>query len=236
MSTTAQDALKSAAAARAVELVRSGSVIGLGTGSTVRPLLEHLAARLADGRLRQVAGVPTSEDTAARCRALGIPLTTLDEHPALELAIDGADEIGPGLDAIKGLGGALLREKLVAQAAKRFVLIADASKRVRRLGTKAPLPVEVVPFGAGTHHDFFRGLGAEPVLRRAAGGEPYRTDGGNLVVDLRFTRGIKDARALARALDRRPGVVEHGLFLGYAAQAFVAGDKGVTALTRGRRR
>jgi ribose 5-phosphate isomerase A len=169
--------------------------------------------------------VPTSEDTANRCRSLGIPLTTLDDQPRLALAIDGADEIGPGLDLIKGLGGALLREKLVALAAKRFVVIADESKRVRRLGTRAPLPVEVVPFGWTTHT-------AEPALRRGADGEPYRTDGGNYIVDCRFPRGIKDPRAVARALARRPGIVEDGLFLGMAQTAFVASSKGVRQITR----
>src|SRR5215470_3842624 len=144
MSTPGQ--LKRAAAPAAVELISSGTVIGLGTGSTVRPLLRLLGRRLADHRLREVMAVPTSEDTAARCRVLGIPLTTLDERPRLDLAIDGADEITIRLDCLKGLGGALLREKLVARAARRFVIIADQSKRVRRLGIHAPLPVEVIPF------------------------------------------------------------------------------------------
>jgi len=226
------DELKRAAAARAVECVASGTVIGLGTGSTVRPLLELLAARLASGSLHDIVAVPTSEDTAARCRTLGIPLTTLDDQPKLALAIDGADEIGPRLDLIKGLGGALLREKLVALAARRFVVIADESKQVRRLGSKAPLPVEVVPFGWTTHLEFFRGLGAAPTRRLAADGEPYRTDSGNYIVDCRFPRGIADPAALARALARRPGVVEDGLFLRMARVAFVAGPRGVRQITR----
>ncbi|MFI5279594.1 MAG: ribose-5-phosphate isomerase RpiA [Gemmatimonadales bacterium] len=224
--------LKRAAAARAVPFITSGTVIGLGTGSTVRPLLELLGERIAKGDVTDIVAVPTSEDTATRCRSLGIPLTTLDENPRLALAIDGADEIGPGLDLIKGLGGALLREKLVALAAKRFMVIADESKRVRRLGTRAPLPVEVVPFGWTTHTAFFERLGATPALRLGADGEPYRTDGGNYVVDCRFPRGIKDPRALARALARRPGIVEDGLFLGMAQIAFVASSKGVRQLTR----
>lgn len=231
MSAATADDLKRAAAAAAVELIAGDSVVGLGTGSTVRPLLELLAERLRDGRLRGVTGVPTSEDTAGRCRALGIPLTTLDEQPRLALAIDGADEVGPGLALIKGLGGALLREKLVALAARRFVIIADASKRVRRLGTRAPVPVEVVPFGWTTHVAFFEKLGAEPVLRRGADGEPYRTDGGNYIVDCRFAKGIADPGRLARALARRPGIVEDGLFLGMADVAFLAGAGGVRRLT-----
>lgn len=225
-------ARKRAAAARAVELVRSATVIGLGTGSTVRPLLELLGERLASGTLRDVLAVPTSDDTASICRAAGIPLTSLDEHPRLALAIDGADEIGPGLNLIKGMGGALLREKLVALAAKQFVIVGDDSKRVKRLGTRSPLPVEVIPFGWSTHLDFFRKLGAQPALRRGADGEPYRTDGGHWIVDCRFPRGIADPKALARALARRPGIVEDGLFLGMADEAFVAGAKGVRRITR----
>ena len=226
------DDLKRAAAARAVECIASDTVIGLGTGSTVRPLLELLSARLASGALQGVVAVPTSEDTASRCRVLGIPLTTLDDHPRLALAIDGADEIGPRLDLIKGLGGALLREKLVALAARRFIVIADDSKRVRRLGTRAPVPVEVVPFGWTTHWDFFARLGALPALRLAPDGQPYRTDGGNYIVDCTFPRGISDPAAVARKLARRPGVVEDGLFLRMAHLAFVAGPKGVRQITR----
>jgi ribose 5-phosphate isomerase A len=232
MTASTPDDLKRAAAARAVEFIASATVIGLGTGSTVRPLLELLGAKLASGALRDVVAVPTSEDTATRCRALGIPLTTLDDHPKLALAIDGADEIGPRLDLIKGLGGALLREKLVALAARRFIVIADGSKRVRRLGTKAPLPVEVVPFGWTTHLEFFRKLGALPTRRLGADGQPYRTDGGNYIVDCRFPRGIADPAAVARALGKRPGVVEDGLFLRLAHAAFIADQKGVRQITR----
>jgi ribose 5-phosphate isomerase A len=222
------------AAARAVTLVQSGTVIGLGTGSTVKHLLELLAEHLAGGTLRDVVAVPTSEDTAQRCRGLGIPLTTLEENPRLALCIDGADEVGPPprLDLIKGLGGALLREKLVALAARRFVVIADESKRVRRLGTKAPLPVEVIPFGWTTHDAFFRKLGAEPELRRDAGGAPYLTDGGHYIVLCRFPKGMKDPAAVARALARRPGIVEDGLFLRMATEAVIAGAAGVKVLTR----
>lgn len=226
------DDLKRAAAAAASTLITSGTLVGLGTGSTVNVLLELLAARLAAGELTGVIGVPTSEATAARCRALRIPLAALDDQPALALAIDGADEIGPRLALIKGLGGALLREKLVARAARRFVVIADASKRVRRLGTRAALPVEVEPFGWSTHLPFLERLGARPELRRFAAGTPFVTDGGHYIVDCRFPRGIADPRRLARALDARPGLIEHGLFLGIAHEALIADAKGVTRLTR----
>ena len=226
------DDLKRQAAEQAALLIRSGTKIGLGTGSTVRPLLDILGGKLASGELQDVRAVPTSEDTAARCRSMGIPLTTLDDYPQLALAIDGADEVTPGLDLIKGLGGALLREKLVALAAEQFVVIADESKSVKRLGTRAPVPVEVVPFGWSTHKAFFEQLGAEPVLRRLPDGEPYRTDGGNIIVDCRFESGIPDPLAVARALDRRVGIVEHGLFLSIADMALLAGPEGVRQITR----
>lgn len=225
---------KRAAAERAATAIEGGTVIGLGTGSTVKHLIDVLAERLAAGELRDVRAVPTSEDTALKCRARGIPLTSLDEAPRLALCIDGCDEFDPRLDLIKGLGGALLREKLVALAARRFVVIADASKRVRRLGTKAPLPVEVVPFGWSTHDAFFRKLGAEPELRRNPDGEPFRTDGGNYIVHCRFPKGLADAAAVARALAQRPGIVEDGLFLRMASEVVVAGAGGVKVLKRRR--
>jgi ribose 5-phosphate isomerase A len=226
------EARKRAAAAGAVSLIKSGMVLGLGTGSTVRPLLEMIAARLESGSLSGILGVPTSEDTASRSRALGIPLVTLDEQPRVDLAIDGADEIDPRLNLIKGLGGALLREKLVACAARRFVIVADEGKLVRRLGTRAPLPVEVVPFGWTTHLAFLRKLGARPELRRKGDGTPVVTDSGNYLVDCRFPRGIPSPAALSRTLAARPGMVEHGLFLGMADRAIVAGVSGLTVLRR----
>lgn len=230
--TPAPDQLKRAAAERAVEFIESGTAIGLGTGSTVRPLLDLVAERLSAGTLDGVVAVPTSDDTAARCRLLGIPLVTLDEYPELAVAIDGADEVDPRLDLIKGLGGAMLREKLVARAAKRFIVIADESKKVRRLGTRAPVPVEVIPFGWTALVPFFESLGAEPALRRAPDGAPVVTDNSNYIVDCRFPRGIPDPRALERALARRTGVVEDGLFLGIAKLAVIAGVRGVRLLRR----
>jgi ribose 5-phosphate isomerase A len=232
MKTPTRDELKLAAARRAVEYVTSGTVIGLGTGSTVRPLLELLGARLAAGIVRDIVAIPTSEETAASCRRLGIPLTTLDDQPRPALVIDGADEIGPRLDLIKGLGGAFLREKLVARAAKQFLVIADDSKRVRRLGTRSPVPVEVIPFGWTTHLPFFEKLGCLPELRRAEDGSPFISDGGHYVVHCRFPHGIADPRRLARALAGRPGIVEDGLFLGLADRAVVAGAAGVRELVR----
>jgi ribose 5-phosphate isomerase A len=230
--TPTPEELKRAAAARAVEFIASDTAVGLGTGSTVRPLLDLLAERLRDGRLKDIVAVPTSEDTAARCRALGIPLVTLDEVPELAVAIDGADEVSPRLDLIKGMGGALLREKLVAKAARRFVVVADESKLVRRLGTRAPLPVEVVTFGWSTQLPFLEHLGATAALRRGPDGSPFVTDNGNYLVECRFPRGIADPPALARALARRTGIVEDGLFLRIARAAVVAGARGVRLLKR----
>ncbi|HEX5726882.1 MAG TPA: ribose-5-phosphate isomerase RpiA [Longimicrobiaceae bacterium] len=221
------EALKRAAAERAAEWIRDGMALGLGTGSTVRHLLDVIAERRAGGEWSGVVGVPTSRDTEERARALGIPLATLAERPELDLTIDGADEVDPALRLIKGLGGALLREKIVASVSRTLVIVADASKVVERLGTKAPLPVEVDPFGAAVQPAFLRGLGAEPVLRRRPDGGPVVTDGGNHVFDCRFASGIADPEALEARLALRPGVLECGLFLGMATAAVIAGAEGV---------
>lgn len=225
--------LKRAAAVRALGEVRSGMKLGLGTGSTVAHFLDVLAGALREGALHDLVGVPTSEWTATRSRHLGIPLTTLDETPALDLCVDGADEVDPGLDLVKGLGGALLREKMVASASRRFVVMVDEAKLVRRLGTRAPLPVEVVPFAWSVHLGALEGLGGAPVLRRGADGEPYRTDNGNLILDVSFPGGIEDALEMERAIRGRPGVVETGLFLGMASSVVVAAADGVRVLERG---
>jgi ribose 5-phosphate isomerase A len=225
------DAAKRAAGRAALAEVRSGMTLGLGTGSTVRHFLDALGEALARGDLTGLRGVPTSEDTASRSRVLGIPLVDLHQAGRIDLAVDGADEVTPGLDLIKGLGGAHLREKMVVQASDRFVVVADDSKRVSRLGTKAPLPVEVTSFGWQAHLPFFRDLGAEPALRLVeASGEPFLTDNRNLVVDLAFPGGIPDPVAVERALERRAGVVESGLFLGLARRCYLATPGGVETL------
>jgi ribose 5-phosphate isomerase A len=225
------DTYKQQAAERALTYIQSGMALGLGTGSTARHVLRGLAARLRDGRLHDVVGVPTSEETAALARELGIPLVTLAERPQLDLAIDGADEIDPALNAIKGLGGALLREKIVAASAQRFILVGDESKLVKRLGTRAPLPVEVIPFGLPLCERRLAALGCAPTLRRTARGDPFSTDEGNQILDCRFDT-IDDAPVLAVAISTIPGVVEHGLFLDMAAQAVVAGPGGVRTIMR----
>lgn len=204
--------------------------LGLGTGSTIRHLLDVIAERRAAGELKGITGVPTSEATRVRSEELGIPLGDLESHPHLDLAIDGADEVTPDLDLIKGLGGALLREKLVAIASDRFVVMVDESKRVDRLATKAPVPVEIDPFGLGIQGPFLRELGCRPVLRTTASGEPYTTDGGNLILDCYFENGLSDADGFAEALDRRPGILEHGLFLHMTERVVVAGSDGIEVL------
>lgn len=229
-STTA-DAKRLAGEAAAGE-VRSGMRLGLGTGSTVRHFLLALGRKRDAGELKDVRGVPTSVDTEHLCREMGLPLMELPEEGGLDLAVDGADEVSPDLDLIKGLGGALLREKIVAAAARRFVVIVDEEKLVSGLGVRSPLPVEVAPFGWRTHLGFFRALGAEPEPREGAGGKLYVTDNGNHVIDLRFPGGIEDPHGLEGNLRGRSGVVETGLFLGMAHRVLVGGDEGVRALER----
>jgi ribose 5-phosphate isomerase A len=226
------DTYKQQAAEHALAYVQSGMALGLGTGSTATHMLRGLAARLRDGRLRDVVGVPTSEATAALARELGVPLVTLAERPRLDLAIDGADEIDPALDLIKGMGGALLREKIVAASAERFVVVGDETKLVARLGERTPVPVEVIPFGLPLCERRLAALGCVPTLRRNIAGDPFRTDEGNAILDCRFAT-IDDAPALAAAISAIPGAVGHGLFLGMAALALVAGSGGVRTLTRG---
>lgn len=229
-----RDAQKRAAAERAVTHVASGMRLGLGTGSTARHVVDIIGAKLREGTLRDIVAVPTSRATEAHARSLDIPLAALDDVVELDLAIDGADEIDPRLDLIKGLGGALLWEKIVEFAAARLIIVADDSKLVQRLGEKAPLPVEVVPFGARALLPFFRSLGADPHFRAQDDGQPYITDGGHYIVDLRFDGGMRDAADVERALRTRPGIVETGLFLGMADVAVIAGEYDVSVLERTR--
>lgn len=221
------DLNKRAAAARAVALVEPGMRLGLGTGSTAAHFLELLAARLGQG-LRIAGGLATSSATERLARQLGIPLLDPTETAAVDLAVDGADEIDPDLNLIKGGGAALLREKIVAGAAQRFVVIADGSKRVRQLG-RFPLPVEVTPFGTAITTTAIAAAAAaaecpgQRVVQRLGGdGQPIRTDGANLIFDLHAER-IPDPAGLASRLDAVPGVMGHGLFIGMTATALVEG-------------
>ncbi len=228
------EALKRQAAARALEWVKPGMKLGLGTGSTARHFVDLLGERVREGL--DVVGVPTSEATRAQAEALGIPLTTLDDIPALDLVVDGADEVAPDLTLIKGGGGALLREKIVAGASASMVVIADETKWVPVLGA-FPLPIEVMPFGlAATERAIaqaVRSAGADGplVLRRGKEGHPFVTDGGHWIVDASLGR-IVDPKALSGALSAIPGVVEHGLFIGLARAVILAGRSGIRVVER----
>lgn len=221
--------LKIEAARVALDHVENGMRLGIGTGSTAEEFVRLLAVKVADGL--EIIGVPTSERTAALCRELGVPLSTLEETPELDLTIDGADEIDPALGLVKGGGGALLREKIVAAASAKMIVIADASKLVETVG-QFPLPIEVNEFGLGATKIAIaraaESLGLSgPLEIRMTNGKPFVTDGGHLIIDASFGR-IPDTRALSDALHAIPGVVEHGLFLGLAQAAIIAdADHGV---------
>ncbi len=223
--------LKEQAALRAVAEVTSNMVVGLGTGSTAVHAVRALGQRLADGRLVNIVGIPTSTTTAREARTAGIPLGDLADYPVVDLTIDGADEVDPRLDLIKGLGGALLREKVVAAASRRNIVVVDDAKLVARLGERAPVPVEVIPFARAPVEAYLRSLALRPVLRLDAAGQTFVTDEGNHILDA-HAGPIADPVWLADALRQRPGVVEHGLFLGLATQVVVASAEGVRLLER----
>jgi ribose 5-phosphate isomerase A len=228
---------KALAALKAADLVQSGMVLGLGTGSTATLVVREIGRRLRDGSLRDLRGVPTSETIARVAREEGIRLSTLEETPACDLTLDGADEVDPSWNLVKGAGGSLLREKIVAQASRVEAIVVDEAKLVPRLGTRMPLPVEVVPFGWSSHLDFLRRLGGEPVLRRGKDGQPFVTDEGNFTLDVAFSgspgqAGIADPQILHEVLRRRAGIVESGLFLGMASILVVGREQGADILRR----
>lgn len=225
---TRRDALKRAAAEAAVELVQDGMVVGLGTGSTATFAVEALARRRREG-LRFV-GIPTSERTAAQAKAENIPLTSFAEHRQIDLTIDGADEVERGtLNLIKGLGGALLHEKIVAAASRRLAIVVDGLKLVDQLGARTPVPVEVVAFGLEATQAALGSIGARARLRQSATGEPFSTDSGNRILDCSFGP-IADPARLEERIRRVVGVVESGLFIGRANVVFVAETNGVHRL------
>jgi ribose 5-phosphate isomerase A len=228
------DAQKRAAAARAVEFVHPGMRLGLGTGSTAKHFVELIGERVRAGL--DIVAVPTSQATRADAERCGITLTTLDETPELDLAVDGADEIAPDLSLIKGGGGALLREKIVAAASARMIVIADQSKWVDALG-RFPLPIEVAPFGLGATQRAIKKVIAAMqrpgplTVRRGKDGHAFVTDGGHWIIDAALGR-IDAPKALAHALSGIPGVMEHGLFIDLAQIAILAGPDGVTVIER----
>ncbi len=227
---TSIETFKKQAAEQAVEQVQSGMVVGLGTGSTAVWAVRRIGVLIESGELQRIIGIPTAEETAREAERCGVPLGTLDDYPIVDLTIDGADEVGPHLDLIKGLGGALLREKVVAAASRRFIIVADWRKRVDQMGTRAPVPVEVIPFARRPAADYLASLGAQVSQRTGEDGAPFITDEGNLILDCRFP-GIPQPNELARLIRAQPGVVEHGLFLGMANEAVIAGEEGLVVLT-----
>ncbi|MGA7079895.1 MAG: ribose-5-phosphate isomerase RpiA [Terriglobales bacterium] len=213
---------KEAAGRAAAKLVKDGDVVGLGTGSTAYFAVIALGERVQAGM--KIVGIPTSSQTADLARSAGIPLTTFDEHPEIDITIDGADELDPQLRLIKGGGGALLREKVVAFASKKMVVVADSGKLVPVLG-KFPLPIEIISFARAVVEKRIAALGATPKLRTKPDGSPYLTDNGNQILDCAFGK-ITDPPALAQALSNIAGIVEHGLFIGLASMALVGrGDR-----------
>lgn len=224
------DALKQQAAECAVSFIQSSMVIGLGHGSTALLAVHELAKRLKRGEVHDIAAIPCSPEIEAEARKLGIIITSLDEHPTIDLTVDGADEVDPQLNLIKGGGGALLREKIVAQASKREIIMVDESKLSPKLGTKWAVPVEMLEYGLRSQMDFVVSLGGKPKLR-TAGDQPFRSASGNLIVDCNFGP-IDNPAALGEKLKARTGIVEHGLFIGMATEAVIAGAEGVRILTR----
>lgn len=225
--------VKEQAAAKALEFVQSGMVLGLGSGSTAKIFVDLLGEKLKSGELKDIVGIPTSEATAEQAESLGILLSTIDEHGTIDLAVDGADEVDPELQLVKGWGRALLREKMVEIHAKELIIIVDDSKIVEKLGTRDFIPVEVVKFGIGGTirwmNESFEGCRAELWKED---GEPVVTDNGNYLVKLFCDSGIDDPYILADMLAIRPGVVEHGLFLDMATKVVVAGEGGVRIMEK----
>lgn len=225
-----QDELKRQVADYAVQFVESGMVVGLGSGSTALLALRRISELFHQGKLRNIVGIPTSAVIEREARHLGIPLSTLESHPAIHLTIDGADEVNPDLDLIKGGGGALLREKIVAQASQREIIIVDETKLSDKLGMKWAVPVEVTEFGWGAQREFLEQLGAETKLRQIDG-TAFRTDQGNFILDCAFGV-IEKPHDLAEKLKRRTGIVDHGLFVQLATDVIVARKDGIQHFTR----
>ena len=225
--------LKQQAADQVLAYIESGTIVGLGHGSTALLAVRGLAERLTRGELTGIQGIPCSRTIETAARRLGIPLTTLEDHPVIDLTFDGADEVDPDLNLIKGGGGALLREKIVAQASRREIIIVDESKLSPALGTHWAVPVEVVAFGWRTQAAYLESLGALVHLRTRDDGTPAKTDQGNLILDSHFGP-IHDPVGLGARLDGRTGIVAHGLFLGLATDVIVAGTSGTRHLCRRR--
>ena len=227
-----KEELKQRAAVRAVEFIESGMVIGLGTGSTANYAIKQIGEDIQSAKLQNVVGIPSSERSEILARELGIPLADLETHPTIDLTIDGADEVDPDLNLIKGGGGALLREKIIAQASRRNIIIVDESKLSPQLGTRWALPIEVVPFACRTEQIFLESIGGSVTLRKGKDKSPYRTNQSNFILDADFGP-ITDPAGLVSRLNARAGIVEHGLFWGLATDVIVAADEDIRHLKRG---
>ena len=226
-----QNELKQRAAIQAVDLIESGMVLGLGTGSTAKFAVERIAERIQAGDLQNIIGIPSSDRTEKLARRLNIPLTDLETHPEIDLTIDGADEVDPDLNLIKGGGGALLREKIIAQASRINIIIVDESKLSPLLGTTWALPIEVVPFACKTEQLYLESIGGSVNLRVDENESAFLTNQQNFILDTHFGQ-ISDPDGLVSRLNNRAGIVEHGLFLGLATDVIVAGRKDTRHLRR----
>jgi len=229
------DQFKKQAALKAVEFVQSGMVLGLGTGSTSLYAVQEIGQRCRDGSVKSIIGIPSSIKTAHEAQQCGIPLGSLDNHPIIDLTIDGADEVDPDLNLIKGGGGALVREKIVAQNSRKVVIIIDESKLSSVLGVKRDVPIEIIPFGFRPILNYLKALGSSVKLRKTEKGLPFETDQGNYIIDCKFDR-ISEPQQLAGKLKEKAGIVEHGLFLGLATDVIVAGQKGIQHFSAKRKR
>ena len=230
-----RDELKKIAGEKAVEYVESGMVVGLGYGSTAIHALRLIGELIRQGELKGIQAVPTADLIADEARKVKIPLTSLEDHPRIDVTIDGADEVAPDLNLIKGGGGALLREKIVAQATSLYIIVVDEQKLSPVLGTNFDLPVEIIPFGWRPLEEYLRSLGAEPKLRTITDGTPFVTDSGNHILDCHFGT-IDDPYALSAELKSRAGIVEHGLFLDLADEVIIAAGDGIRSLKRDSRK
>ncbi len=220
------DDLKKKAALKAVEFIETGMILGLGSGSTSWFVLEEIGKRVGTGQLKSIIGIPSSIQTAADARQFGIPLASLDEYPEIDLTIDGADEVDRDLNLIKGGGGALLREKILAQNSRRFIIVVDESKLSPALGVKRVVPVEVIPFGSYPVLNYLKALSVNAKLRLNEKDEFFQTDQGNFIVDCKFYK-ISQPYELAAKLKAKAGIIEHGLFPGLATDVIVAGERGI---------
>jgi len=223
---------KKAAAEYAVnKFIHSEMIVGLGTGSTAYFALLKISELLRLGKLKNIKGIPSSLYIESEAKELGIPITDFKDHPTIDITIDGADEVDPDMNLIKGGGGALLREKIIAQASKREIIVVDESKLSDRLGKKWPVPVEVIPFGWESHEFFFKSLGGKPVLRLTESKTPYTTDGGNFIIDLHIGE-INNLKVLATKLESRAGIIGHGLFINIATDLIVANEQGIQHISK----